>query len=201
MCPCTDWQNHEHSCTLSGLICVSVLWWSRFFGCCVQLNCLGAESKTLSAWLWWCKLENIICVTHIHTPSWHHKHAHSDTDGMIWHVLALWLKCVALTCPSPIRACADCSSLLETKHGGFGGGARGGRCGGWVAPWQGGRKLQPRGGSSSALLSAPLWPDGVNQSSPKMSASAQAISDWNKWQMGMLFPLFNQFHQMWFYLL
>ena len=70
-----------------------------------------------------------------------------------------------------------------------------------VVPWQGGRKLQPRGGSSSALLSTPLWPDGVNQSSPKMSASAQAISDWNKWQMGMLFPLFNQFHQMWFYLL
>lgn len=128
--------------------------------------------------------------------------SHTDSDRMIWHVLAQWLKCIALTCPSPIRACADCSGLLKTGDGGTGGaGAPFAGSDTVVEPWQGGRKLQPRGGSSSALLSTPPWPDGVNQSSPKMSASAQAISDWNKWQMGMLFPLFNQFHQMWFYLL
>lgn len=74
---------------------------------------------------------------------------------------------------------------------------RGGTVGGTgVALWQ-----EAAGPLSIPLLFSPLWPDGVNQSSPKMSASAQAISDWNKWQMGMLLPLFNQFHQMWFYLL
>lgn len=146
-------------------------------------------------------------------------HPHTDTDrpptlppgrhtpGMIWLVLTPWLKCTALTCPSPIRGPYWLRQLAADKRCRGGGGlGRGWELHHWwsdtvVKPWQGGRKLQPRGGSSSALLFTPLWPDGVNQSSPKMSASAQAISDWNKWQMGMLFPLFNQFHQMWFYLL
>lgn len=100
----------------------------------------------------------------------------------------------ALTFPRPIRACVetDRSSLSENRR----------RWLGEVVQLVGpesryGRKLQGR----SLLLHFPLRPDGVNQSSAKMSASAQAISDWNKWQMGVLLPLFNQFHQMWFYLL
>lgn len=47
--------------------------------------------------------------------------SHTNTERMIWHVLAPWLKRIALTCTSPIRACADCSSLLETRDGGTGG--------------------------------------------------------------------------------
>lgn len=147
----------------------------------------------------------VIWVNHTHrypTAS----ESHTGTDGIIWHVLAPWLKCTALTCSSPIRACsdADYTSLLETRHRWLWEGDWGPHY--WygntvVVPWQDGRNLQPKGGYSSALLFTLLWLDGVNQSSPKMSASAQVISDWNIWQMGMLFPLFNQFHQMWFYLL
>lgn len=78
--------------------------------------------------------------------------------GKIWHVQARWLKCVALTCPSPIRACADCSSLLETRRRGFGDGGRvgGGREEG-RAGWCHGRaagSCSP--GEDPAPLSSPL---------------------------------------------
>lgn len=136
------------------------------------------------------KISRKPCVCYL----WRH-----TLEQMICPVPGPMIMCLALTCPSPIRACveADCGSLLEDRHRWL---RETGRWWDWssaVAGSCGAGRIQLH----SPLRSSPLWPDGVNQSSPKMSASAQAISDWNKWQMGMLFPLFNQFHQMWFYLL
>ncbi len=118
----------------------------------------------------------LYCHMYIYTHTHTHKHTHNthtDTKGELLAKDWSWLKCPALTCPSLIKERAVIA-LVQWLCVCV--------CVYCVCVYMLARQLESLWEPPPPLV----LQSEVNQSCPKMSASAQAILYGNKWQMGMV---------------